>query len=150
MVRGLDGLAERSVIFVTLDSCRFDAAEKAATPHLDALGPLIESETAGTYTLPAHIAFFNGVLPRPVNPYVKLMGGSIDRLWRAEAVPPEPDKVVGLIFKGQTIMEHYHQRGCKVIGAGGVHFFNSHDVYNLLPSMFPHKRLVLGPQECVK
>lgn len=56
-------LAEVNVLLVTLDSCPYGAALAATTPNLDRLGRLYCAEAAGNYTLPAHIALFNGNLP---------------------------------------------------------------------------------------
>lgn len=84
-----------SILFVTLDSLRYDVARAALhagqTPHLAKLlpgGRWEERRTPGTFTLPAHMAFFSGFLPKlpqPVQP---------QRLWecrprRSRQSPPE-------------------------------------------------------------
>src|SRR4051812_24128091 len=61
-----------NVLFVTLDCLRFDVAARALgtgrTPNLAAVLPAPgweRRETPGTFTLPAHLAFFAGFLPTP-------------------------------------------------------------------------------------
>jgi len=62
-----------NVLFVTLDCLRFDVArsalEEGRTPNLAAVlppGGWEARETPGTFTLPAHLAFFHGFLPTPL------------------------------------------------------------------------------------
>lgn len=129
-------LSERSVILVTLDSCRYDTAVKAATPHLDRLGPLLEAESPGTYTLPAHAALFNGFLPRPVSSPLVLNRRKVGAIWRSVAARPSTLPTV-VPFEAPTLMEHYRQHGHRVLGAGGVSFFDSTNPANGLPQLFP-------------
>jgi hypothetical protein len=51
------------VLFITLDSCRFDAFEAARAPHLKAIGPLIRAWSPSHFTYGAHAAFFMGFTP---------------------------------------------------------------------------------------
>lgn len=128
--------AERSVILVTLDSCRYDVAVNAHTPNLDRLGPLHRAESPGTYTLPAHAALFNGFLPRPVSGALTLGGCGVDAIWRSAAARPT-ERRTAVPFDGPTLMAHYRERGYRVIGAGGVTFFDASDPANQLPGLFP-------------
>lgn len=129
-------LADRSVILITLDSCRYDVAASAHTPNLERLGPLLRAESPGTYTLPAHAALFNGHLPRPVSGPFILDGYSVDAIWRSSAARPSKRRSA-IRFDGPTLMTHYVERGYRVLGAGGVTFFDASDPANHLPSLFP-------------
>jgi hypothetical protein len=55
---------DHNVLFITLDSCRYDTFVKANTPVMDKIGLVNSARTHGDYTLPAHISMFNGQLPR--------------------------------------------------------------------------------------
>lgn len=127
--------AERDVVFVTLDSCRYDTAREARTPNLDRLGPLVEAETSGTYTLPAHAAFFNGRLPVPVRSPYRIAGATYRFVWRSEAARVT-DAAVAVYTAGPTVMHHYRSRGYLVLGAGGVSFFDPAVPSNWLPGLF--------------
>lgn len=129
-------LTERSVILVTLDSCRYDVAASAHTPNLVKLGPLLKAESPGTYTLPAHAALFNGFLPRPVSGPLTLGGNSVDTIWRSAAARPSK-RHAAVAFDGPTMMAHYSGKGYRVVGAGGVTFFDASDPANGLPRLFP-------------
>src|SRR5262245_5236425 len=67
-----DIVGRMSVLFVTLDCLRLDVARRALadgrTPNLAGVLPPHRwepRETPGTFTLPAHQAFFHGFLPTP-------------------------------------------------------------------------------------
>ncbi|OLT30708.1 hypothetical protein BJF83_24600 [Nocardiopsis sp. CNR-923] len=129
-------LADHSVVLVTLDSCRYDVAASAHTPNLETLGPLLRAESPGTYTLPAHAALFNGYLPRPVTETLTIGGRSVDAIWRSAAARSS-NRQVDIPFNGPALMAHYEGQGYRVVGAGGVTFFDSADPANSLPGLFP-------------
>src|SRR5262245_31779315 len=75
------------VLFVTLDCLRLDVAraclEQGRTPNLAAVLPSSgweARETPGTFTLPAHLAFFHGFLPTPTTqgPHPRLFALEFD------------------------------------------------------------------------
>jgi hypothetical protein len=53
------------ILWITFDCLRYDVADAARTICLPAWEP---RETPGTFTLPAHLAFFHGFLPTPPKP----------------------------------------------------------------------------------
>ncbi|MFD7308564.1 sulfatase-like hydrolase/transferase [Promicromonospora sp. NPDC059942] len=131
-MRSLD---DRDVILVTLDSCRYDTAERARTPNLDRLGPVHRAETAGTYTLPAHTAFFAGAIPTLLGDRHRIGGDLYDAVWRSAAARPSA-KTAAVRFTGRTLMDHHRARGHHIIGAGGVTFFDPREPANWLPDLF--------------
>jgi Arylsulfatase A and related enzymes len=126
---------ERDVVIVTLDSCRYDTALRASTPNLDGLGRLVKAETCGTYTLPAHVGFFGGQFPRPLDGVYPFAGRKLAALWRSAAARPTPGSVA-VAFEGPTLLDHYRARGFRIIGAGGVSFFDPEEPGNWLPGLF--------------
>jgi len=54
---------EMNVVLIVFDSCRYDSLTQAKTPNLDRLGQIYSAWSPATYTLPAHISFFTGILP---------------------------------------------------------------------------------------
>lgn len=142
----MDRLAEHNVVLVTLDSCRYDVAVAAHTPNLDRLGPLLACETAGTYTLPAHMALFTGRLPTPADGRYYLGSRELTAVWRSAAARPAgPADRVGVRFDGRTLMDGYRRRGFNILGVGGVGFFDPADPANLLPTLFDRFRYVGRP-----
>src|SRR6476659_9562542 len=100
------------ILFLTFDCLRYDVAVSAPTLHL----PRWERrETPGTFTLPAHLAFFHGFLPTPLGP------GPHPRLWALEfegslTVVPET-----YVFKGvDNVIAGFRELGYRTFCVGGV------------------------------
>ncbi|GAA4899035.1 STM4013/SEN3800 family hydrolase [Streptomonospora salina] len=132
-------LATRDVVLVTLDSCRYDTARTADLPALSSLGPLQRAESPGTFTLPAHAAMFTGFLPRPTEGCVEVAGKRLGSIWRSAAARGRPGDG-GISFRAPTLMDHYADQGYRVLGAGGVTFFDPTHPCNSLPTRFPEFR----------
>ena len=123
-----------NVLFITIDSCRYDTALRANTPFLNSISKLRKAETLANYTLPAHISFFIGKLPILRDGSEYYLPG-IDEIWRSENARTLK-KSVAINFRGKTIIDYYINNQYQVIGAGGVSFFrNLPD--NVLPLLFP-------------
>lgn len=141
-------LIGRDVVIVTLDSCRYDTALDASTPNLDRLGPLLKAETCGSYTLPAHVGFFCGQFPRPIDGIYRVGGREFSALWRSVAARPGPGSAA-VPFQGPNLLHHYRDRGFRVIGAGGVSFFDPGEPGNWLPDLFDEFHFVGRPSRAL-
>jgi hypothetical protein len=60
MIRALD---KSSVLFVVLDSCRFDTFASAKLPNLRSVGPLFRASAPSYFTFGSHAAMFVGFTP---------------------------------------------------------------------------------------
>lgn len=122
-----------NVLFVVIDSCRYDTARGSETPFLNGISSLRCAESPATYTLPAHMSFFVGILPVLLGSPEYLPG--IRHIWRSNNAR-QNNKSVAVYFEGKTIIDYYHSNGYDVVGAGGVSFF-SNAKGNILPALFP-------------
>lgn len=121
-----DVVGTQDIVWIVLDSLRFDVAQQALarghTPFLQSLLPNEQwqkRQTMGSFTLPAHQAFFAGYLPVPVPKtadYQRLFacqfaGSSTtgERTWQTS----EANIIAGL-----------HAVGYYSLCIGGVGFFN--------------------------
>jgi hypothetical protein len=114
-----------SILFVTLDSLRYDTARTAydsgLTPHLAALlpeGGWERRQTPGTFTLPAHVAFFSGFLPKLPQPRQP------PRLWECrppafKTVPPQT-----FVFDAPNLLVGLARHGYRSVCVGGVTYFS--------------------------
>jgi len=114
---------DHNVLFVTLDSCRWDTYQRANTPTLDAIADARSAQTPGNYTLPAHSSFFVGHLPviqgySNIDFYTR-RGAQLWRLRNARRIEDE----VGVALGGDSVFEGYREKGYIVRGFGGVSFF---------------------------
>lgn len=133
-VRALIGTHD--VLFVTLDTLRFDVAERAmragATPHLEALiGAWEERHSPASFTYAAHHAFFAGFLPTPSSP------GKHPRLFAARFSGSETTGVGTFVFDAPDIVQGLAGLGYHTICIGGVGFFNKmNPLGRVLPGLF--------------
>jgi hypothetical protein len=127
-----------SILFITLDSLRYDTARTAyddgRTPQLAALlpeGGWERRQTPGTFTLPAHIAFFSGFLPKLPQP------DQPARLWECrppafKTVPPQT-----FVFDAPNLLNGLAQHGYRSICIGGVTYFSRETpLGSVLPDLF--------------
>jgi len=74
-------------LLVTFVSCRYDSFLKASTSFLNKYGNTFSAWTPATYTYPAHMSFFTGILPmvhEPV-PYVNRFVKQLFKMQKAGA-----------------------------------------------------------------
>lgn len=113
------------ILWIVLDSLRWDvaAAEMAAgrTPVLQELtgGSWEQRHTPGSFTLPAHTAFFAGFLPTPADPAV-----SRERLFAAQFSGSETTGPNTRTFASADIVSGLRGEGYRTVCIGGVGFFN--------------------------
>ena len=131
-------LGTHDVLFITLDSLRFDAAQTAhrtgATPFLSSLlGPngWEMRHSPGNFTFAAHCAFFAGFLPTPARP------GVHPRLFAARFAGSETTTENTLVFDAPDIVTGFCNAGYATICVGGVGFFNRQTPLGCaLPNLF--------------
>lgn len=128
-----------NVLFATFDCLRYDVARDALaqglTPTLASVLPAHgweARETPGTFTLPAHQAFFHGFLPTPLGQ---------DRHERLFALEFEGSLTVGsrtCVFRDvASVPAGFVTRGYRTYCVGGVGFFNLRNpLGHVLPGYF--------------
>jgi hypothetical protein len=129
---------ETNILFVTLDSLRYDVARTALdeglTPALAGLlpeGGWELRQTPGSFTLPAHTAYFSGFLPKLPQPEQPT------RFWECrppafKKVPPET-----FVFDAPNLLAGLGQHGYRTVCIGGVTYFSRETpLGGVLPAMF--------------
>lgn len=115
MVSFAAALGTKDVLILTIDALRWDTAMRAwpDTPNLrELIGAWERRSTPGTFTLPAHEAFFAGFFPAGSRPVAVRMPGS---------------RSIGsdtLVFDAPDIVRGYAAAGYHTICIGGVGFFD--------------------------
>ena len=119
-------------LFITFDSLRWDVFDGADVPFLRSLGSWHKALTHGTFTLPAHMAFFSGKLPVVVG-----AGEYLDTVWRVTSkrelvrarslwrmmIPESPNDTL-VQLAGRNVIEGFNILGYVTIGTGSVEWFN--------------------------
>jgi hypothetical protein len=131
-------LGTHDVLFMTLDTLRYDAAcramERGMTPFLRELlpgGAWEHRHAPGNFTYASHQAFFAGFLPTPARP------GTHPRLFAARFAGSETTTDHTLIFDTPDIVSGFAAAGYHTACIGGVGFFNRQTpLGRVLPSLF--------------
>jgi len=138
-------VGSHDVVLITLDTLRFDVAERALTAgQTPFLAELLRAtptarwqrrHTPGSFTFAAHQAFFAGFLPTPVEP------GPHPRLFAMAFPGAETIDARTAVFDAPDLVTGLRGRGYHAIGVGGVGFFNERTpLGRVLPSLFDEHR----------
>lgn len=114
---------KQSVLFITLDSCRYDTFLTTSAPNLKAIGKLHRAMAPGNFTYSSHAAMFVGFTPgvsTKCQPYVNSKYGKIFRILSGGL----PGKVEHFILKGRNIIDGFKRIGYLTIGSGAVGWFD--------------------------
>lgn len=131
-------IGSHDVLFVTLDTLRYDVARDALregrTPGLAKLlprGVWEERHSPGNFTYAAHQAFFAGFLPTQIAP------GKHGRPFAVRFPGSETTVAETCVFDAPDIVHGLHQRGYHTACIGGVGFFNKRSPLGcVLPNLF--------------
>jgi hypothetical protein len=126
------------VLFITLDTLRYDVAQQAwqngDTPNLARVLPETGWEmrhSPASFTYAAHHAFFAGFFPTPVTP------GLHPRLFAARFAGSETTTEETCVFDAPDIVSGLAGQGYHTICIGGVGFFNKKTSLGcVLPNLF--------------
>lgn len=114
-----------SVLFVTLDSCRYDLFMESEARNIKALGPVHRTMAPGNFTYSSHSAMFLGFTPgdpQIKEPWFNPKFGKIFKM----AGPAFPGKG-GELFElhGRNIMDGFENIGYHTIGTGAAGWFDN-------------------------
>lgn len=117
-------LTPESVLFVTLDSCRFDSFATAVAPNLKAVGPLHRAYAPSHFTYGSHAAMFMGFtpgIPGAARPYVDPKFGRLFKIVGAGFPGKGPEAYA---LKGGNIIQGFSALGFDTVGTSPVGWFN--------------------------
>jgi hypothetical protein len=115
---------DTSVLFVTLDSCRYDTFEAAHCPNLKRVGPLYRTMAPATFTYASHCAMFMGFTPgiaERAEPFINPKYGKIFKMVDG-SFPGKGTEAFQL--HGRSIIDGFRKLGYRAIGSGAVKWFN--------------------------
>jgi hypothetical protein len=140
MLNANDYIPSKDVLFITLDSLRYDVAVAALkagrTPNLARVIPNGTWElrhSPATFTFAAHQAFFAGFLPTPAIP------GRHSRLFAAKFAGSKTTASTSFVFSESNWIKALENRGYHTFCVGGVGFFrDTGGLGSVLPNYFEH------------
>jgi membrane-anchored protein YejM (alkaline phosphatase superfamily) len=119
---------QMNILWLVYDSCRYDSLVQAHTPTLDRYGKIHSAWTPGTYTLPAHISFFTGILPmvyEPI-PYLNRFTKQLITMNKAGQASKEAEgsKTIKLKASRRDMIHGLSQAGYFTVGSGAATWFD--------------------------
>lgn len=115
---------KQSILFITLDSCRYDTFVRAKAINLKATGKLYKAMAPGYFTYASHQAMFVGFTPGIANQskaFINPKYGKIFRMVGSAAFNKTGDHFA---LEGHNIIEGFKRQGFLTIGSGAVGWFN--------------------------
>ena len=120
--------SKESVLFLTLDSCRYDTFfqvyHDGLLPGISSVGPLHKALAPSYFTYGSHSAFWMGFTPGVLGssePWLNPKAGKLFRM--AFAGSPGRDEE-GFRLEGANLVEGFRRQGYFTVGTGSVDWFN--------------------------
>ncbi|MCH2228160.1 MAG: sulfatase-like hydrolase/transferase [Candidatus Caenarcaniphilales bacterium] len=115
-------------LWIVYDSCRYDTLLKASTPVLDSYAKIYPAWSPATYTLPAHISFFAGILPIVYEevPYLNRFYKQLITMRKAGEARKEAidDMTLFLPESDKDIIHGFNSLGYHTVGSAAASWFS--------------------------
>jgi hypothetical protein len=115
----------RSVLFVTLDSCRFDTMAAGNAPNIKRVGPLHKAAAPSYFTYGSHAAMFVGFTPGIATERRGIVNPKFAKLFRLAGPGAAGRDVDGFTLEGRSIVDGFRRAGYLTIGTGAVDWFDT-------------------------
>ena len=120
---GINMVSPDSVLFLTLDSCRYDTFLAADAPALKSVSELYRAQAPSHFTYGSHAAMFVGFTPGVASIRKRFLNPKYGRLFRLQvghAGFAEP----GFMLTGRTIPDGFRNAGHATIGSAAMGWFD--------------------------
>ncbi len=118
-------LHPESVLFLTLDSCRYDSFRDAHAPALKSIAPLHKAQAPSHFTYGSHASFWMGFTPgiqsKRKIPWLNPKSGKLFRMKNSAAPNHGTD---AFELTGSNIIEGFRELGYYTLGTGAVGWFD--------------------------
>ena len=113
-----------SVLFITLDSCRFDTFEGAAVPNMRSIGPLHKAKAPGNFTFASHAAMFVGFTPGIAELQEPLLNPKFGKIFKIVGGGYPSKGTEFMTIRGKNIVHGLKAIGYTTIGTGAAGWFD--------------------------
>ena len=116
------------VLFITLDSCRFDTFKTALDlgnlPHLSSVGSLHRAQSPSHFTYGSHASFWMGFTPGLASIKQPFINPKYSKLFKMRSGGHAGQEQSGFLLEGKNIIEGFRRLGYQTFGSGAVEWFN--------------------------
>lgn len=120
----MSAVSAESVLFVTLDSCRYDVFEAASDLAMRRVGPLHRAQAPSYFTYGSHSAMFVGFTPGATAAPVPLLNPKFAKPFKLVGGGHPGKGGEGFELAGADIVAGFRARGHRTIGTGAVGWFD--------------------------
>lgn len=113
-----------SVLFVSLDSCRYDAFMAADLPAMKAIGPVHKAQAPSHFTYGSHSAMFVGFTPGVPGAGQPFLDPKFGRLFRLGYAGHPGLAEPGFVVDGENIVDGFRRAGYLTAGTAAMGWFN--------------------------
>lgn len=116
--------SHESVLFITLDSCRYDTFYNGIAPNIKAVGPLHKATSPSYFTYGSHSAMFVGFTPGIAELAQPLLNPKFAKIFKlvGNAHPGKGGEGFELI--GHDIIDGFRRKGYTTIGTASMGWFD--------------------------
>jgi hypothetical protein len=126
-----------SVLFITLDSCRYDTFSASKARNLKSVGPLHRAMAPGNFTYGSHAAMFVGFTPGVAMKSTAFLNPKYAKIFKMLSGGFPGIAPARFNLDGPNIVAGFRRAGYATIGTGGVRWFDpSTETGRLLTSDF--------------
>ncbi|WP_456374230.1 sulfatase-like hydrolase/transferase [Thiolapillus sp.] len=116
--------SSRSVLFLTLDSCRYDSFLQADIPAMKSVGDLHRAMAPGNFTYSSHMAMFMGFTPGDAMARQTGVNPKFGKIFRMSQGGIAGQGKEHFLLHGRNIIDGFARRGYRTLGTGAVGWFN--------------------------
>ncbi len=117
---------EKSVLMITLDSCRYDTFQNAKAPNLKSVGRLYRAMAPGNFTYSSHAAMFVGFTPGIAGVREPFINPKYGKIFKIVGAGYPGKGTEHFTLEGRNIIEGFKRKGYLTIGSGAVGWFAPH------------------------
>jgi SAM-dependent methyltransferase len=114
----------KSVLLVTLDSCRYDTFKNAHTPNMKAVGELHAAQAPSHFTFASHAAMFVGVTPGIADVRAPYLNPKFAKIVRVHNEGRRPFGPAAFELDGPNIARGFARTGYRTLGSGALPWFD--------------------------
>ncbi len=115
-----------SVLFITIDSCRYDTFLGAYAPNLKSVGTLHRAMAPGNFTYGSHASMFVGFTPGVAGVRVSFLNPKFGKIFKLVGAGYPGKGTEHITLTGRNIIDGFKRQGYLAIGSGAVGWFAPH------------------------
>jgi len=124
MRRHIAGMSQKSYLFITLDSCRYDTFSQAHLPNMKGVGPCYRAMAPGNNTFSSHSAMFVGFTPGVAGVKRSFVNPKFGRIFKMVDGGFQGKGREHVTLEGKNIITGFKRKGYHTIGTGAVGWFD--------------------------